>query len=173
MPMQKKGIIIATLMALALVAIGISLLINSLIWKEKREILLNDSFIVPANSYEYRTASIRTSGEYVASFNVSNGIIKFFPFTEGTFTLWQEGQFNPHWTETYHTNYGMMVSLETEGKTHFFYFVFLNEDSFNKEVSLQVSRIWEESNYVNLLSGAAFVLAGMVIGVVIIYKLQK
>ena len=171
MLVARRAIIVSGVIVLVLFIAGVFLLINSLAPVEKNNVLLNDSFSVLGNNYEYRTALIHSSGDYVASFAVSNGVIKFYPFDEATFPMWQGEQFEPSWVEADHADYGMSITLGAQG-SYPHYFVFVNEDSIEKEVHLQVARVWNESNYVGLLSGAAITAIGIIIGLVTTSKLK-
>lgn len=171
MQLQRKRIIIATATTLALLAIGTYLLAGSLTLQERKEILLDDSFNVLGNHYENRTLSIPSSGDYVASFTVSNGTIKFHSFTAATLELWQEGQYEPDWVEMDQTDYGMGIELGPQ-ENLFIYLIFVNDDSFQKEVHLEVARVWNEMNYLGLLGGAALVLIGILMALVVISKLR-
>jgi hypothetical protein len=171
MLMARKAVIVGGAIVLVLFIAGTFLIINSLAPLEKNDVLLSDSFSVPGNNYEYRTAVINSSGEYVASFAVSSGVIKFYFFDEATFPMWQEGQFEPSWVEADTAGYGMSITLGAQ-RNYLEYFVFLNENSIEKEVHLQFARVWNESNYIGLLSGAAIIATGIIIGLVTTSKLK-
>lgn len=163
--MDGKATIIVGIMVLVLLGAGAFLVMNSLTPLEKRDVILNDSFNVPANNYANRTAWISSSGQYIASFTVSQGTIKFYwvPAVE----LWLEGKFRPDWIEADSDDYGFSVSLGQEGEKHPFYYVFLNNDTVAKEVHFEVSKVWKETNYMGLLGGAALVLSGIIIATVL------
>ena len=168
--MVGKGEIIGSLIVLVLLSAGTFLLLNSLAPLEKKNVLLNDSFSVAGNTYENRTVWINSSGVYVASFTVSEGTIKFYPMFSDELSMWLEGQFEPDWVESDQTAYQVGVSLAEEGDPFCFVFVFVNNDTIAKQVHLEVSRAWKETNYVALLGGTALILSGIIIGVILKYR---
>lgn len=167
--MVGKGIIIGSLIVLALLSAGAFLLLNSLTPLEKRDILLSDSFNVAGNTYENRTLWIGSSGDYVASFTASEGAIKGYPMTSAQLSLWLEGMYEPDWTETDQVDFKMSIDIG-EGGGSTWYFVFMNDDSFTKEVHVEFSKVWEETNYVNLFGGATLALLGAIIAILLKYK---
>ncbi|UCE15935.1 MAG: hypothetical protein JSV12_08785 [Candidatus Bathyarchaeota archaeon] len=167
--MVGKGIIIGSIIVLALLSAGTFLLLNSLVPLEKKDILLSDSFNVAGNTYENRTAWIGSSGEYVASFTVSEGTIKGCLLIPPEFSNWLEGISEPDWIESNQADFEMTMDLG-EGEGHHMYFVFVNDDSFTKEVYVEFSKVWEETNYVNLFGGATLVLLGTIITILLKYK---
>lgn len=167
--MIGKGEIIGGLIALVLLSAGTFLLLNSLAPLEKKNVLLNDSFSVAENKYENRTVWFGSSDVHVASFTVSEGTIKFYPMISDEFSMWLEGQFEPNWVESDQTDYQVGLSLAEEGP-FCFVFVFVNNDTIAKQVHLEVSRAWKETNYVALLGGTALILSGIIIGVILKYR---
>jgi len=163
-----RGVIIGGATALVMLSLGAFLLLNSMTLLEKKEVLLNDTFNVAGHTYENKTAWVTSSGDYIASFTVQGGTINFswVPRVE----LWLEGKYTPDWRESDQLEYGFGASLGEEGIRSPFSFVFQNNDTSTKEVHLQVSKIWEETDYVSRLGGAALVLAGIMIAVVVAYR---
>jgi hypothetical protein len=162
-----RVMIIGGIVVLALLSSGTFLLLNSLAPLEKKDTVLNDVFNVAANSYENKTAWAASSGEYIASIVVSGGTINvsWVPTVE----LWLDGQYKPHWTETAHTDMGFGISMGP-GEKSAIYLVFLNNDTVTKEVQLEVSKVWKETNHIGLLGGAALILSGIIIVIVLVYQ---
>jgi len=158
--------IIGSIVILVLLSVGAYLIVNSLAPLEKKDTVLNDAFNVAANSCENRTAWATSSGEYVASIAVSEGTINvsWVPTVE----LWLDGQFTPHWYETDQTDMGFSNSVEP-GQKSAIYLVFLNNDTVTKEVQLEVSKVWNETNYIGLLGGGALILSGSILAIVLKY----
>jgi hypothetical protein len=163
-----KAIIIGGIVVLALLSSGTFLLLNSLTPLEKKDTVLNDTFNVAANSYENKTAWATSSGDYVASIVVSEGTINvsWVPAVE----LWLDGQFKPDWFETDQTDMGFGMSMASEEQKIAIYLVFLNNDTVTKEVQLEVSKVWKETNYIGLLGGAALILSGIITVIVLRYR---
>lgn len=167
--MLGKEVIIGSMIVLALLGPGAFLLMNSLSPLEKKNIVLNDTFNVPENKYENRTAWLKYLVDYRVSFTVSEGTIKFYPMEEGVLSVWLQHQFEPAWVESDQYNMGIGGSGESGGGSTW-YFVFLNNDTFTKEVHLEVSNAWKETNYVGLFGGAALILSGIMVGVILTYR---
>jgi len=170
--MLRKEIMIGLLIALMLSGAGVFILSTSLTPLEKKDVLLNDSFDIPGNAYENRTAWIGSSGEYIAFFTVSPGTIKFFPMTPPELSLWLEGKYEPAWIEKDHADLGMGLSIG-EGEGHLLYFVFVNDDMFTKQVHVRVTRVWQELNYTGLLGGVTIILAAAIVSVIVIHWLRR
>ena len=167
--MVGKGIIIGSIIILALLSTGTFLFLNSLVPLEKKDILLSDSFNVAENTYENRTVWIGSSGDYVASFTVSEGTIKGCLLFSPELLNWLEGLSEPDWIESNQADFDMTIDLG-EGEGNHMYFVFVNGDSFTKEVHVEFSKAWEETNYVNLFEGTILVLLGTIIAILLKYK---
>jgi len=167
--MKKRKLLVGSVIAVGMLLFGTFTLMTFLMnpafgQVEKTNVLLDDSLTVQGNDYEYRTINV-SSGDFVASFTVSGGkIIKFYPFTFGTFSMWREGQFDPSWVETYQADYGMSI-ISNEEISETLYLVFLNDDFYEKEVHLRFFRVWHERNYLAMIGGIVMMAIGTGIGV--------
>jgi hypothetical protein len=167
------GKMLAAISAIALVLLGAGtlFLINSITPLEKKDVILNDTFNVLGNKYENKTALLKNNVDYRISFTASDSA-KFYPMSEAQFSIWQQGQFEPRWVESAQYYAGIGTSGDpAEGVTY--YFVFFNNNTSTIEVHLEVSNAWQETNYIALLGGAALILSGSVIGVIVIYRQKK
>lgn len=163
--MVNKAIFIGGIVVLALLSSGTFLLLNSLAPLEKKNIILNDTFNVPGNTYENRTAWLNNNVNYIVSFSVSEGTIKFYSMNEGVLSVWLQHQFEPPWVEAEYYHFSVGVSGVSEGGSTM-YFVFSNNDTVTKEVHLEVSNAWQETNYIGLFGGATLVLFGGILGII-------
>ncbi len=133
---------------------------------DKSRVEFEASLTVPANTYQYRTVAVYApappeSATYVASFSLSNGgIVKFYPFEQGLWQLWQEGVYEPSWVEGSQGDFGMSIQSQT-GENINFYLVVLNDASVSQDVKIQLSKTWHESNYLGLFTGSAIVSLGI------------
>jgi hypothetical protein len=166
--MVTKRIIICSTLVSALLIAGTFLLVNSFAPLEKKNVLFDDSFEVISNGYENRSVWIETTGDYAASFNVSEGLIKFAPMLQSQFDRWLDGQFEPSWIETDQTVYGMGIGGQYAG--YALYFVFVNNDTYTKAVHLEVAKVWKETNYISLFESIALILSGAIIGIGLKYS---
>ena len=168
--MSRKRLLVGSFIILGLLLIGTFVLVHSALAKvEKSEVLLNNSFTVQGDSYQIKgPVLIPVSGEYVASFTVSEGTIKFYPLVPTFYQMWQEGEEPPFLVEENHADYETSISTPSSFDMHF---LFVNEDSYQKEVHLQVSRIWPETNYLGMMEGAAMMAIGT--GLIAGLKMKK
>jgi len=169
--MVGKAVIVSSVIALALLSAGTFLLANSLQPWERENIVLNDTFNVLAGTYENKTAWLKNDVDYRVSFT-SDSAVKFYPMSEAQLSVWQQAQFEPRWEESDQYYAGIGGSGDPAGGSTY-YFVFFNNDTFTKEVHLEVSNAWQETNYIGLLGGAALILSGGIIGIIAKYRLAK
>ena len=170
MHMPKNKLLIGSIIILGLLLIGTFILVHSALAKvEKSEVLLNDSFTLQGDSHQIRgPAVISVSSEYVASFTVSEGTIKFYLLDPTFYQMWQEGKEPPFMVEENHADWGMIISTPSSFDM---YFLFVNEDSYPKEAHLQVSRNWPETNILGMIEGVAMMVIGT--GLVAGFKMKK
>jgi hypothetical protein len=168
--MPRNRLLVGSAIILGLLLVGTFVLIHSALEKvEKSKVLLNNSFTVQGDSYQIRgPVLIPVSGEYVASFTVSEGTIKFYPLDPPFYQMWQEGEEPPFLFEGDHADWGMSISTPS---SYDMYFLFVNEDSYPKEAHLQVSRNWPETNYLGMIEGVAMMVLGS--GLVAGLKMKK
>lgn len=140
--MPEKQVIIGSILVLALLVPGAFILMNSLSPLQKKNVILDDVFNVPSTKYENRTAWLINGVDYRLSFAVSEGKIKFYPMSEGQLSVWLQHQFEPKWYESEQFNMGIGGSGDPAGGPTF-YFVFFNNETFTKEVHLQVWNAWQ------------------------------
>jgi hypothetical protein len=170
--MVGKMLVVISAIALVLLGTGAFFLINSITPLEKEDVILNDTFNVLGNRYDNKTAWLKNNVDYSISFTASDSVIKFYPMHEIQFSIWQQGQFEPQWVES--DQYHMMIGGTGDpGGGVTYYFVFFNNKTSTIEVHLEVSNTWQETNHIALLGGAALVLSGSVIGVIVIYRQKK
>lgn len=163
--MIGKTVVIGGILTLALLTSGTFLLLDSLAPLEKKIVILNDTFNVPANQYENRTAWLKNNVNYNVYFSVSEGTIKFYAMDEAIASVWLQHEFEPPWIETEYYHYSTGVSGATGGGSTM-YFVFLNNDAATKEVHLEVSNAWQETNYIELFEGATLALLGGIASII-------
>jgi hypothetical protein len=167
--MTRKRLLIGSIIVLGTLLAGTFILMFFLLnpvfgLVEKNDVLFSGSFTVQGNSYQIRgPASISVSGTYVASFAVSEGVIKFHVLDLALYQIWQEGKDMPFWVEAEQADYRMSGGGLAESSEDM-YFLFVNEDSYEKEVDLKVARVWHERNYLAITAGIALISIGMLMG---------
>ena len=169
--MAKQKLLVGSVVILSLLLVGSFILMNVFVnpafaQVEKKDILLNNSLTVQGNDYEYRTINV-SSGDFLASFTVSDGeIIKFSTFPDLLYiSMWQEGTFDPLWREIDHLDYGIGITSDSPETSSSLFFVFLNDDSYEKEVHFRFFRVWDEINYLGIIGGIAMMAIGVGLGV--------
>lgn len=168
----RKEVIIGSVIALSLLGPGVFLLMNSLTPMEKKETVLSVTFTIARNSYENRTSWLKDRVDYRVYFTVSEGKIKFYPMSEAQLSVWLQGQFEPLWYESGQFSMGIGATGSSGGRSTV-YFVFFNDDTFTKEVHLEVSNSWQEANFAGLLGGTALILSGGIAGIIIKSRLSR
>lgn len=175
--MKKQKLLVGSAVILGMLLVGSFILMNVFVnpafaQVEKKDILLNNSLTVQGDDYEYITINV-SSGDFVASFTVSDGkIIKFSIFPDLTYiSMWQEGTFDTIWRETDHLDYGIGITSDRPETSSSLCFVFVNEDSYAKEVNLRFFRVWDEINYLGITGGIAMMAIGA--GLAVRLKIKK
>jgi hypothetical protein len=140
---------------------GFFLVASSLEWSEG---LLSTSFVVHAHDYYLDSVSHpsehgRAINKY--SFTVYYGTIKFCILSPQNYYDFLEGEYQPAWKEEEHLDSGL-------GTLAFYNacFLFYNDDSYDKYVDLQVSRIWP-SNDEGLFSGITLIIISVGLPIVL------
>lgn len=174
---MKKVFLVSSALILASIFIGgfaISLLFSSM---DKSAVILDKSLLVQGNDYGYELFNTYSNRYYIASFTVLNGTIEAcYPLPEGLFQKWQQGQYEPTWAETNLGEYKINKSADIPqgytgaGGVRLFFFAFKNEDYFMKEVRLQVTEFWQETNYAYLAVGILLMVTAATGFVVVIVK---
>ncbi|MFX0211601.1 MAG: hypothetical protein ACFFDT_36835 [Candidatus Hodarchaeota archaeon] len=138
----------------------------------------DDTVIVKANEFRAEDFTYYSVWDNIVSFDVLNGTIKSCePLTEAQYLDWQAGQYIPNWTETTHGTYefkGTHLSPPLIGPVYGRYFLFHNQDPYDKEIHWQITSYWTEPNTTNLTSGVVLIVTGLVVGLglVLIYVLK-
>lgn len=172
--MTRKRLLLGSAIVLGLLLFGSFLLMQ--VWGnpnfrelEKKEVVLDTYLTVPANEQRYATASLFIPAEPESilcdiSFNCSEGTVKCFWADEVLWRMWQDGKYEPDWYTAEHRVFGISVSSGTAEEIHL-YFMCANNDSYEKEVHLQITKTRYEANYLGMFSGIALIGVGAVVGI--------
>jgi hypothetical protein len=175
--MSKRELLVTGVIILTMHVIGTFLFINSSFAQvERSAVVLNDSFTVPANDYQIsEPISFPKGSDGLYSFTVSEGTIKFFPLDIYFYKYWEEDRdkllpmLTIGWVEGDDVNYRVWShdgSPYWEGGCEI-RCVFFNEDSYDKEVQMQITVTWYETNYLGMIGGIAIVVMGPVLGMTV------
>lgn len=172
--MTRKRLVLGSAIVLGLLLLGGFLLMQ--VWGnpnfrelERKEVVLDTYLTVPANEQRYITASLFIPTEpesilYDASFNSPEGTIKCIFLDAVRWRMWQEGNYKPDWYEAEYGVFGISATSET-GEELVHYFLCVNNDSYEKEVHLQITKTWYEANYLGMFGGIALIGVGAVVGI--------
>jgi hypothetical protein len=152
--MQKKRLLIYGMFGLMVFLVSFVILVHALAYAEKREVLLTTSFTIGRQEQKVKAFYLSAPAEgFEVMFNVSSGSIKFSPWQACTFED-SLGYFEYHngtavekrqvWF--FEGNNGT-AGCSTEDVNQVWYLHFYNEDSYEKEVHIQITKVWHEQNY--------------------------
>jgi hypothetical protein len=170
--MKRQKLLIGSIIVVSLLLVGtlVAFLMATELGKvERRNVLLSKSLIVQGNDYEYILVNVTVKGysdDFLASFTVSDGeTIKFSPFPDIIYlSMWQEGTFNTSWFEGNQLDYGIGYRSGIPDTSFSAVFVFVNEDSYAKEVHFRFFRVWQERNYPVMIAGIGMMAIGVGMG---------
>jgi len=149
-----KRTLLFTAFSIALFLGSTAFFMYALAYTEKTETIYTASFAIGAEQQLFRAFCIHAPSEgFFIKFNVSNGNIKFSEFTASQFED-SLGYFDVYVNETTveKVQYWLFEgSNETVGVSAvdvgIWYLQFYNEDSYEKEVSMQITKFWHAPIY--------------------------
>lgn len=143
------------------------ILINALAYTKKTEVLLTTSFKIGRQEQKFKSFYLSAPAKgFDVTFNVSNGSIKFSPWPASVFE-YSLGYFEYHngtavenrqvwFFEGNNGTAGGSID-PTKDVNQVWYLHFYNEDSYEKEVRVQVTKVWYEPNYLGWIANALWV----------------
>ena len=154
MNMQKKRVLIYGMLGLTVFMASLVALVYGLTYIEKREVLLTTSFTIGGQEQKFKAFYFSAPAKgFEIAFNVSSGSIKFSPWEACIFED-SLGYFEYHngtavekrqvWF--FEGNNGT-AGCSTEDVNQVWYILFYNEDSYEKQVYIQINKVWHEQNY--------------------------
>lgn len=156
--MRKMRLLKFGMFGLLVVIVSFATLAYALTVTEKREVLLTTSFKLDEGEKRFIAVYVPAPMDTVdVTVNVSKGTVKFQPYPDGRRFEESLGYVEKRINETSveMVQYWMLeVENETTGcastpnfENNVWYLYFLNEDSYEKEVNLEVSKVWNSQNY--------------------------
>ena len=153
---QKKRVLTYGMLGFTVFIVNFVILVHALAYTEKREVLLTTSFTIGRQKQKFKAFYLSAPAEvFEVTFNVSKGSIKFSPYPPELFEQLFEGYFEHYINETtvemglpwfFEGNNGT-AGCSTEGGNEVWYLLFYNEDSYEKEIHMQITKVWREQNY--------------------------
>ena len=154
MNMQKKRVLIYGMLGLAVFIASLAVLVYGLTYIEKREVLLTTSFTIGGQEQKFKAFYFSAPAKgFEIAFNVSSGSIKFSPWEAcifedslGYFEYHNGTAVEKHQVWFFEGNNGT-AGCSTEYVNQVWYIFFYNEDSYEKQVYIQINKVWHEQNY--------------------------
>ena len=155
--MQKKNVIRIGILAFLLVVSSLASVMYALAYTEKREVIYSDTITIDEKEVKFTSFNLSAPAVlFEVKLTVSKGTIKWtphsavmfedtlgwFPFivsgkSFGTIQRWvcETGNGSVRWT------------VEQENVDMLWYLNFYNQDAYEKEVHIEVTKVWESQNY--------------------------
>jgi hypothetical protein len=159
--MQKKNTIKIGVLALLLVLSSIASVVYALAYTEKREVIYSNTITMEGQEVKFRAFYLSAPAVlFEVKLTVSEGTIKWTPHsavmfedTLGWFPRKVDGVLSgtiQRWV--CETDSGIVKwSVDHENVDIVWYLNFYNPDDYEKEVHIEVTKVWEEQNYNGLL----------------------
>jgi hypothetical protein len=159
--MQKKNTIKIGVLALLLVLSSIASVVYALAYTEKREVIYSNTITMEGQEVKFRAFYLSAPAVlFEVKLTVSEGTIKWTPHsavmfedTLGWFPRKVDGVLSgtiQRWV--CETDSGIVKwSVDHENVDMVWYLNFYNPDDYEKEVHIEVTKVWEEQNYNGLL----------------------
>ena len=154
--MPRKRVLIYGLLGLVVFLMSCAFLVYAWTYTEKREVLLTKTLKIGGQEQKFTAFYLSGPAEaFYVTFNVSSGSIKFSPWDAPLFED-SLGYFE------YHNGTGVEMrqiwlfegnngtagcSIGPESVNMVIYLNFYNEDPYEKEIYIQVTKAWQEPNY--------------------------
>lgn len=156
--MQKKTTIKIGILALLLILSSLASVMYALAYTEKRELIYSNTLTIEGKDVKFRGFYLSApAGVFEVKVTVSKGTIKWTPHsavmfedTLGWFPCIITGKsFGTiqRWVCESENNDIVRWSVDPENLDMVWYINFYNQDNFEKEVHIEVTKIWEEQNY--------------------------
>lgn len=126
---------------------------------EKREVLSTRSFKLDGGERRFVAVYVPAPMETIdVKVSVSEGVVKFQPYSDAEMFEESLGYFEKRNESSVEMIQYWMYEVENEtigcnagkeGENQVWYLYFLNEDSYEKEVNLEVAKVWSKTNYQN------------------------
>jgi len=131
----------------------------ALAYSVKREIIYKNTLTIGSQQQNFRAFYLTEPAVmFEVKLTVSQGTIKWSPYSEALF----DATFDSFHSQVNQSTYGTLQGwecengdgivnwrIDSENLNQIWYLCFLNEDSYEKEVTVEVTKLWSEQNYVD------------------------
>lgn len=135
----KYGILISLILLASLTSV-----MYALAYTVKREVLYTQTFKIEGQKQMFRAFYLSAPAVlFEVKLSVSEGTIKWTPYSAVLF----EATFNSFQGWECETDAGTVKwRIDPENLNQIWYLSFLNEDQYEKEVTVEVTKVWSEQN---------------------------
>jgi len=156
---QKSNTVKYGLILSLIVTVSLASVMYALAYSVKREIVYTNNLTIGGQQQNFRAFYLpEPAAMFEVKLTVSQGTIKWSPYSETLFDVTFDS-FNSQVNQsTYGTLQGWECEtddgivnwrIDSESLNQIWYLCFLNEDSYEKEVTVEVTKLWSEQNYVD------------------------
>lgn len=135
---------------------------------EKSYNTVDEVIVIEGGELKVREFRVYSKYDHVASFTVLDGtIITCDPLNDTFYHYWWENEYSPSWYEASEGEYnypGDHSPPNLDVPTNRYAFLFDNQDSYEKEAHIKVTRYRIEENTTNLIIASALIMSGLVLG---------
>ena len=150
--------LLLVVIALTLIVSGVFLVTTNLQKFSHEEIVATNSLAVPAGGCVNESVSYNATGFHYFMLRVDNGTMNSTVLSVDDFALFSKGQYEPYW-QNWRGAHGIGGTVD-EVSTNQVYLVLSNPQGFDKQVTVQIYRAWDEYNYFDLAGGALLIAVG-------------
>lgn len=131
----------------------------ALAYNVKREIIYTNTLTIGAQQQNFRAFYLSEPAVmFEVKLTVSEGTIKWSPYSEALF----DSTFDSFHSQVNQSTYGTLQGwecetgngtvnwrIDSENLNQIWYLCFFNEASYEKEVTVEVTKLWSEQNYLD------------------------
>jgi hypothetical protein len=155
---SKRTLIVV--IALTLIVSGIFLVTTNSQTFHHEEITATNSLAVPAGSCVNESVRYNATGFHYFMLKVDNGTMNSTVLSVEDFATFSQGQYEPYW-QNWRGSQGISGTMDGGSANHV-YLVLSNPEAFDKQVTVQVYRAWDEYNYFGLIGGILLIAVGVI-----------
>ena len=143
--MRKLRALEYGVLILLIVVVSLASVMYALTYTVKNEVLYTQTFKIEGKEQLSRTFYLSAPAVlFEVKLTVSEGTVKWSPHSAALFDA-VDGRFQGWECET--GNDVVKWRIDTENLNQVWYLSFLNEDAYEKEVTVKVTKVWSEPNY--------------------------
>ena len=156
---QNSKAVKCGLLVCLIITVSLTSVIYALAYSVKREVIYSNTLTVSSQQQNFRAFYLsEPSFMFEVKLTVSEGTIKWSPYSETLF----DATFASFHSQVNQSTYGTLQGwecetsegtvnwrIDSENLNQIWYLCFLNEDIYEKEVTVEVTKLWSEQNYLD------------------------